>query len=420
MAFDWLADAELDPHPRRTWFAACCFDLVVSRLYRIEPIYPPDYTLAPGTLVVSNHRRDADVPILTCVLCQREGLHIRWPVPFSASREDLFRRDFLAEYLHAWPRPLQRLLGRIPLTWFFRAMRVEPIRRVREFTLGEAFTELPARRDNAYWLNARGRRDMACRNPKAPVGRRRGADAPPDRRDWGLRRLQDQARTELRPGFRATVAGQLERFAELLDGGRVVYFAPEGRNSRDGRFGRILAGPWQVVQRATAQPPILALALSYDPLRAGRLRVIVNVGTPLASYDASSRRLFDTTIKRRIRRLYRLNASHLISRFLVAGPATFTTDELAGWLERARDRLVTANVALDPELAASRTELLASERVDWLRRKALVAPTATGWRNLCPHDAPPSWQRPENAVRYCDNALADHLHALAPGLTLRP
>lgn len=416
MAFHWLPDAELDPHPRLTWFAECGFDLVVSTFYRVNALYPSDYRLAPGTLVVSNHLRDADVPILTSALCRRKGFRMQWPMPFFASREDLFRRGFLAEQLHAWPRPIRLVLGRIPLTRLFRVMRAEPIRRVREFTLAEAFAELPATDDTACWLNERGRCETAAAS-NSPV---RAGNDPPGRRDWGLRRLHHQARQLLAPDFRATVSAHLDRFAGLLDTGRIVYLAPEGRNSRDGRFGRIRDGAWRLVQRAAAPPPILPLALSYDRLRAGRLRVVVNIGTPLETYEATARRGFDSMLQMQIRKLYPLNASHLASRFLVSGPAAFTTADFADWLEHARARLVAAGVTLDPELARGDTLAVAGQRLNWLRRKAQVARTRGGWRNQWPGDAPAGWGRPAHVVRYCDNALDDHLAALAPDLTLSP
>lgn len=416
MSFRWLPDAELDPHPRLTWLIEYCFDLAISRLYRIDVHYPPGYRLAPGTLVVSNHRRDVDVPILASVLCRRQGLRLDQPLPFFASREDLFRRDFLSEYLHAWPRPLQRLLGRIPLAWFFHAMRVKPIRRVREFSLSEAFSELPDPGEKVHWLNARGRHEWATgerNNPGRP-------GKPPNRRAWGLRRLHGKARRTLQPDFRATIITQLEHFAGLLDAGRIVYLAPEGANSRDGRFHRLRAGTWELVQRAAQAPPILPLALSYDALRAGRLRPIVRVGTPLAAYPVHDRGHFDTMLKIQIRKLFPLNTSHLISRFLVWGPATFTTHDFADWLERARDQLAQTDSVVDPELAHCDTHTLAATRLDWLRHSALVSRTQSGWRNDWPQHSEPGWRTPAETVRYCENALDDHLRALAPNLLLRP
>lgn len=415
MTFRWLPDAELDPHPCRTWIGACCFDLVVTALYRLRLIYPPDYQLVPGMLVVSNHRRDADVPLLASALCQRKGLRLRWPLPFWASREDLFHRGFLREYLHTWPRPLRIAVGWIPLARLLYAMRVEPLRRVREFTLAEAFADLAATDDGMHCLNRRGRQELSASD--AALG---AAANSPMHRVWGLRRLHGSARATLAPGFRATIDAQLARFADLLDAGRIVYFAPEGTVSQDGRFGRLRAGTWLLVQRTTAQPPILPVALSYDALQAGRLRAIIHVGTPMTAYCAHDRRRFDGMLEKQIRRLYPLNASHLASRYLVAGPATFTRAELACWFAHAREWLAAAGCMLDPHLARADADVLAGRRLGWLRRQQLVTRTQAGWRNCWPRAARAGWHSAAATVRYYDNALQDHLQALSAGLELRP
>lgn len=414
--FRWLPDAALDPHPRWTWFVACCVDLAMAALYRIQAIYPPDYRLEPGTLVVSNHLRDADGPIITSALCRRTKLRIAWPVPFFASREDLFQRGFLAEYLQAWPRLFRVLAGKISLASFLRSMRVEPIRRVPEYTLNEAFGELPSSRDQENWLNTRGRNEMAADNASLP----KEHSKPLQYRHWGLRRLQPQAREALAPGFRAAVASQLDRLARRLDAGRVVYMAAEGAASPNGRFGRIRAGAWELTQRAQNTPLIQPVSVSYDALRAGRLRAVVQIGTRLEAGVPGRRREFDAMLETELRRLYPLTTSHLISRYLASGPTTFTTEDFADWLEWARDQLTQAGIMLAPRLAHSRADPLARKRLCWLRRNGLVARSKTGWTNCWPQDASAGWSAPANIVRYCENALDDHLQAVAPELDLKP
>ncbi len=412
MTFSWLPDSDFDPHPRLTWFTECCFDWTVHVLYRKEVIVPPGYRLDPGTLVVSNHQRDADIPVLTTVLCRREGLYLRWPMPFYASREGLLRRGFLAEHMSHWPRPLRALLGTISIAWFFRIIRVEPLRRVPEYTLNEAFADLNLHSGSARAaaLNTRGRRETAAQQSRGHGARDVYT------RFWGLRRLNAEARKALAPGFRATIAAQLTGFAEHLDAGRVVYFAPEGTISRNGRFGRIRAGVWLLTRLAVTPPPILPTALSYDPLGPGRLRIIVRVGTPLREYDRTDRGRFDAALKKEIRTLYPVNASHLVSRFLVAGPETFTAEDFAQWFARALAAVTDGGFTTDPLLSRSAPAALAGERLAWLARKGLIERDGKAWRKRRVHDAVPGWRRPADIVRYFDNALADLTGALAPTL----
>jgi hypothetical protein len=253
MSFDWLSDAELDPHPPFTWLTACCFDLAVRAVVRNAEIIPPDFRLVPGTLVVSNHLRDCDVPVLTAALCRRRGLRMLNPLPFCAAREDLFRRGFVGDLLSTWPRPLTWLLGRVPLEGLFRILRVQPIRRIREFTLVETLSAVRA----AGFANADPRDIFCVRGQREIIGQLGSLPARVDAIDaerlgslrlahWGLRRLRPSVLRALGPGFRATISGQIGRLVELISTGRVVYLAPEGVTSRNGHFGCLRAGAWEV------------------------------------------------------------------------------------------------------------------------------------------------------------------------------
>ena len=421
MSFNWLSDAELDPHPPFTWLTACCFDLAVRAVVRNAEIIPPDFRVAPGTLVVSNHLRDCDVPVLTAVLCRRRGLRIVNPLPFCAAREDLFRRGFIGDLLQTWPRPVTWLLGRVPLGGLFRILRVQPIRRIREFTFGETIGALcaagfgGARPDEV--LSARGLRELAA-----------AAEALPSRIDaidethlgtlrlahWGLRRLRVDVLRALAPAFRATISGQIGRLVELLSTGRVVYLAPEGVTSRSGRFGGVRAGAWQVYRRCTKPPPVLPVALSYDPLCRGRTRAIVAIGKTIP-IDADCRRDFDARLRVEILRLSAVTCSHLASRFIAAGPRQFTTQRFVHWLRHAARAAQQAGLTVDPLLHHAAADDLADERLAWLARRELIAPAGAGWRNRWPAGVEPAWATPAGVVSYLHNAL-DDLATLDSGL----
>ena len=421
MSFNWLSDAELDPHPPFTWLTACCFDLAVRAVVRNAEIIPPNFRVAPGTLVVSNHLRDCDVPVLTAVLCRRRGLRIVNPLPFCAAREDLFRRGFIGDLLQTWPRPVTWLLGRVPLGGLFRILRVQPIRRIREFTFGETIGALcaagfgGARPDEV--LSARGLRELAA-----------VAEALPSRIDaidethlgtlrlahWGLRRLRVDVLRALAPAFRATISGQIGRLVELLSTGRVVYLAPEGVTSRSGRFGGVRAGAWQVYRRCTKPPPVLPVALSYDPLCRGRTRAIVAIGKTIP-IDADCRRDFDARLRVEILRLSAVTCSHLASRFIAAGPRQFTTQRFVHWLRHAARAAQQAGLTVDPLLHHAAADDLADERLAWLARRELIAPAGAGWRNRWPAGVEPAWATPAGVVSYLHNAL-DDLATLDSGL----
>jgi 1-acyl-sn-glycerol-3-phosphate acyltransferase len=425
MSFDWLSDAELDPHPPFTWLTACCFDLAVRAVVRNAELIPPDFRLEPGTLVVSNHLRDCDVPVLTAALCRRRGLRILNPLPFCAAREDLFRRGFVSDLLTTWPRPITWLLGRVPLEGLFRILRVQPIRRIREYTLGETIAALRSAgfgdADPRDVLCDRGRREIESVLGTLPdrVNAIEPAMLGPLRlAHWGLRRLRRETLRALDPGFRATISGQIGRLVELISTGRVVYLAPEGVTSRSGRFGALRAGAWEVYRRCAQRPPVLPVALSYDPLCSGRVRAVVGVGQALSSIDAGCRRDFDETLRVEILRLSAVTCSHLASRFIAVGPRRFTTQTFARWLNHAGSATRQAGLALDPLLQHAPSATHARKRLACLARRTLSTRAGDGWRNRWPADVQPAWSTPAAVVPYLHNAL-DDLATLDSGLAAK-
>lgn len=424
MSFSWLPDAALDPHPRLTWLVECGFDFTVRALYHKEEILPPEYRLDPGTLVVSNHQRDADVPILTTVLCRREGMHIRWPLPFYATREDIFHPGFLRDRLidSGWNRSLASWLGSIPLGWLLRIIRARPLRRVREFTANETLRllidTLPPNTDPRNLFSARGTREILGRLGSMPA-KLQHLDphclGEAGRGFWGLRRLSCAAIGQIAAGFRAQTATQLKDFARLLDAGRIVFLAPEGTTSEDGRLRRIRAGAWRICQIATRPPPILSLALGYDALSPGRLRIVVKIGAVKNPPYPDTRAAFDSLLKTTILKLHPITPSHLIGRFLRAGPRRFTTAEFCTWLERATRVIRTTELTLDPLLNRTPPAKLAGSRLAWLARRSLIELDGSVWINRRPVGTPPGWHTPAETVAYMDNVLTD-ITGLVPGL----
>jgi 1-acyl-sn-glycerol-3-phosphate acyltransferase len=389
--------------------------------YHRVVVAPDDFRIEPGTLIASNHQRDADGPLLGTVLVRRQGLRFRCPLPYFATREDLFRPGILSRLTVRWPAPLPGLLGRISLAWFFPLGRAEPIRRVREFTLGEALRA----------LQEEGLGGAACASLLNPRGRRElGVDADARLNDaiatapastleywWGLRRLNRAGRQRVAPSFRATVDAQLANFADRLDHGRSVYFAPEGTISLDGHFSRIRGGCHRLVRLAGSAPLILPVALGYDTLGPGRPRVVVRIGTGFRADPGEARRAFDARLRDAILALAPITTSHLLARFLLRGPAVFTQDELIDWLVRARDHLRGAQRSLDPLFIQRNFMGVARERIRWLEGNGLLVRRGAAFHNACPRDADPGWRAPANVVRYHDNTLADLAQA---GVRLPP
>lgn len=409
----WLADAPLEPHPITTWLVCMGCDLWIGTRYQRVVVRPEDFQLMPGSLIASNHRRDVDGPLLGTVVSRREGPRFQYPLPFYAAREDLFRPGILARLTVQWPRVVSRLLGRISLGWFFPLGRCEPIRRVREFTLGETLRALVDAGlgdvDCALVLNRRGLRETGIRAGMCSVRAAASREELPLESWWALRRLRLSALQRLAPAFRATIAAQLAHFAARLDAGRCVYFSPEGTISRSGRFGRVRAGFFELVHTTRSAPWIQPVAIAYDALAPGRLRVVTRIGEHFRADTTLARRAFNAALKRRVLELVPITPSHLLGRFLLHGPVTFTREDLAGWLADALVQLRTRHASLDPLLTGSRPYTLAGQRLRWLERKRVIVREGDRWRNTIAKDAPPGWHSPACVARYLDNTLADVL-----------
>lgn len=411
-AWTRLPDAAADTaHPLGSWLLQMGFELWISLCYDREIVMPDDFRLVPGSLIASNHQRDVDGPMLGIVLARRRGLRFEGTPPFYATREDLFRPGILSRLTVHWPAPLSALLRHVSLAWFFPLGRTEPMRRVREFTLGEALDALCEAGcgddDCCLHLNARGRRETALSagtcSVRAALLRR---DLPLEAW-WGLRRLTLPAFRKIAPAFRAVVDAQLAHFAARLEHGFCVYFSPEGSISMDGRFGRIRDGFHRLV-RAVATPPwIQPMALGYDTLAPGRSRVVIRIGERFRADPSLDRRAFDAALRQAVLGLVPITPSHLLARFLSHGPQHFTARDLAAWLACSHATLQARNASLDPMFARFHAEDLAATRLRWLRRKRLVARDGSGFRTIVPRDAAPGWRSPAGIVRYLDNGLAD-------------
>lgn len=415
-----LPDAAIGAHPAANWLLQMGFDLWIRTGFDREIVGPAHFELAPGSLIASNHQRDVDGPMLGIVLARRRGLRFEGTPPFYATREDLFRPGILSRLTVDWPAPLSALMGRISLAWFFPVGRTEPMRRVREFTLGETLLALCEEGcggdDCCALLNARGRRETALAPGSCSVREALARRDLPLESWWGLRRLSLPAFRKLLPTFRTVVDAQLAHFANRIDRGCCVYFSPEGTISMDGHFGRVRGGFFRLIRTTRAPPWIQPMALGYDTLAPGRSRVVIRIGERVRADTSLDRRAFDASLRRTILDTVPITPSHLLARFLSHGPQAFTARDLGNWLADSLTTLRERDASLDPLFARTEPEQLASERLRWLRRKQMVARAGGGFRNIVPRDAAPGWRTPAGVASYLDNSLADLLPDVARAL----
>jgi 1-acyl-sn-glycerol-3-phosphate acyltransferase len=381
---------------------------------------------SPATLVVANHRRDTDGPIIgTTLLGQIDQLQAGTP-PCFVAREDLFRGGFLRDYLTAWPAPLRELLAGIDVRPFLDAVNLYPMRRIRERTLGEVledtlatFGDLPLDQVLRQTWEARFRgisAESAGRLMISDVLGRRYR--PLLRQPYGLMKLTRERFQGLRPYEERTIRSQLLRFVELLEHGAMVQLEPEGTISLDGSLGRLRGGLHILLNQARTPVRVLPVGIAYDFMTSGRQWVFVQFGRELPHLQGLSRRETTARVTQAMLACSTLTASLLASRWLLevrsGGGGCITAAQLDEQVRAEAERLSLRGAHVDPRLLESRqrTQRLA-QYLEYCRRSATLLPCGRGRYLVRGDGEPPSqcrrhpvrWKHPDGALRYVHNEL---------------
>ncbi|MDQ7842668.1 MAG: hypothetical protein QN141_01070 [Armatimonadota bacterium] len=319
---------------------AALFYAAPRLLYEIRIAEADATTFAPSTLIVANHKRDLDSVVLTATLywLQRPP---RRPLEF-AGREDMFLRGFLARY-DVVPVWLRRALYKIDLARVMQGLRIHPVRRFPERTMEEALREAlevlgdrPAAEilaDTVWDDLARvgmSLRPASLRLSHLLTWRWRAHWQGPA----SLAAFREPWRTVLRDRQRQVVLAQMDRLADVLRRGGVLYLAPEGVISPDGRLQPFRSGLRLVLARVP-EARVLPCCIVYDFMKPGRLRIFITVGRAMApGADPGAQE----EIRRRLARLHTMTAtqicSHVVWERLVRGQSALAeaalVDETAG------------------------------------------------------------------------------------------
>lgn len=316
---------------------------------------------APGALILSNHRRDSDGPIVDRVLMQRRGLTLGGVASYIVGREDMFRKGFLDTYLDSWPQPARALLGRICVGPMLRLFRVRPIRRIPEYSMAElledahsVFGDVPLQEILRQDWTERFARHMGVGSDQLSVKQALGASGQLLYQRNAFRRLRRQALRKLMPFERQVIATQLQQFVDLLESGETVFLEPEGTLSPDGHFLRPRQALHYLLNMPRRRPHVLPVALSYDFMRPGKTRALVHVGAPRYDLNGLSRRDTDKAAGPVVLKHWTITLSHLTARYLLErGERRLTKDmqpNFARFLADFAKRCQTLGASLDPDL----------------------------------------------------------------------
>jgi 1-acyl-sn-glycerol-3-phosphate acyltransferase len=397
------------------------FDRIVRRLFRIEESGLPDRVPSP-CLIVANHRRDADIPILGAFLGRARGRRITGMLPHFVAREDLFDRGFLWHY---WRSPwlvLPRLVSpAIPLSRVLKVFKAHPIHRIPEQSLEIVLSDFrhylgDERLDtlvNRRWLERLRAAGVETDQPISGLLKRAHRFERLIGGGWGHRRLNLSAFRRFKPVERERIAAHLAVFERALAEGEAVMLAPEGANSPDGHFQRPRAGAWRIARAGGDKLPVMPVGLSYDPSARGRTRVFVHAASPFRAGDHPGRRHFDEAVAAGILRATTVTGTHLVAHCVLnaARGDVLTAVEVASFARKLADELAAADLQVADD-ATSRI----TERLRWFERAGLLERQAGGWGRSAMAEPVPGWGDRAALAVFLRNELAS-VASLAPGVS---
>lgn len=387
--------------------------------YEIKTRGRESYTRSPSTLVVYNHRRDADTPIIGNVLFGRHPLLSQSPRPTFIAREDLFRPHFLSNYLENWPSPLRTLISPLGLRPFLWALQAYPMRRIQERTLGEVledvlrlFGDLPIDQVlKAEWVDQFSLLEPA-EEPSLTVRRAMGERFRPLlRQGYGLTKLTRNRFRAIKPHERAVIDAHLQLFVKLLEQGESLQLAPEGAVSKDGGFARIRAGLHVLLNRPRTLVRVLPVGITYDFMTCGRSTVFVNIGQEMTDLRGLKPSEASSRVAKAIWAQSTITASQLASQMLSTirnrGGYTVREGELLQYVAGEAERWAEDGLYVDPRLLLreERKKRMA-EYIEHCVGSGELIPRTMGRYSLRSSNGEPDpawWGDPRGQINYINN-----------------
>lgn len=419
--------AALDVHHRPTtgkgWMgliAALLTDIEVRARHQVEIRGHENYTHSRPTLVVANHRRDTDGPIVGSFLLQRRGLRCHGAIPSFVAREDLFTPGFLEHYLTCSPALIRHLAGRVNIRPIIESAGTYPMRRIPERTLGEVLTDVLRLFGNRpleeilrpVWAQRFG--EVLDRAPRTLTIR--DALDPRCRQltmvGGGYRKLRIGCFQRLKPFERVVIESQLTRFIALLEAGNLVILKPEGAVSPDGLLGTPRGALYELINRTTAPLSVLPISITYDCMDSEDTKVFLNIGRQTSRLRGLSRAQLKTWFLNNLRGGCTVTCSQLAAHWLrclaQAGQHRLWGNELCEFVTAAAGVCNAAGLHVDPRLREATSCRLRVER--WLqyclRHGLLYTDGRDGYRTGR-LDLPPGWLNTPRVslLTYFDNEL---------------
>lgn len=315
-------------------------------------------TRAPRTYYAITHKRDFDAFVPIPMLIAHRGWRALANDLHFAMRGDGFQVGFLSRVVQrpAWfsraLRPLSvggvlRAVGVHPLdslhlrpaeTWIREALRVEGDTTIGELLAPTTIEMLAAQTGEAV--------DTLRLQPASSLLAWRYF--PLLQTEVGPEIFSSPARRRAELRVLATAKEQLADCVEWLRTGGSLYTSPEGRLSADGRLSPCRAGLTRVLRAAPPDTRVLPIAIIYDYMTTGRLRMWIDLAPAILDGNTLTR----PALERRLRAAW-------------MGAARFTCTQLASGLlvyRHEQGQRATTTSALEAGVSAWARELFAAGR----------------------------------------------------------
>jgi 1-acyl-sn-glycerol-3-phosphate acyltransferase len=320
------------------------FYVLLHALYNIRLVGLDHYTVSPSTVIVINHKRDLDFPLITPILHVRKTFFRPRLRPCLVARDDMFEAGYftshspsnlpLGRLLHHWnPAPILRPLPAYPISYLARkplrallydVIKIEgnvQLRYVMKADRLQRFTrilDLPTEFD----LGNVSIRDLLGYDYRALH------ELPTD---VGI--LHSELSRKVRMHSMEMVNKQLRLFARVLDEGGTCLMAPEGNLWPDGRFWPMKSGLYRLLSMTKADTKILPVNITYDFMTQGRMPGYITLGEEIVGARELPRAKLETLVQRKLVGLGPVTMGQLGSNYIMetlhASKERFQKQELA-------------------------------------------------------------------------------------------
>jgi hypothetical protein len=335
--------------------------LAYSRAAFRVRVLASNFRFEPGTLIVSTHRRETDVPLICPPLYFGASVwRHRWPRMSFAARDDMFLPGFFAGFPPDLSPRVRRILYPLGVARWLPVVQVYPIRSASVARLGEIIRARPGAAleelapDGLHEPFRARAAELGLPAPKSGKEVLRGDYA--DLLWQAVTPAQAAGPDDFWARRGAQAAEDFRGLVELIRKGEVLVVFPEGRPSPDGEIGPLRRGLSALVRRGKPTR-IMPVTLAYDPLVRGRTHAFVAIGSAVPPPETDA----EGEVLALLRLRTPLTCGQFVASRLVDG-GDATPEELAGEVEEAQaeGRPVDPDLLTDEDRRRRLAEALAA------------------------------------------------------------